>query len=64
MSAWENVMRIRCPKDTDPARRSLHVAYDVRLPLDITALNAVVKGIRKCACGAALVLCTDPGDPR
>lgn len=61
---WQNIMRLRCPKDTDPARRSLHVAYDVRLPLDITALNRVVKDLRRCACKAEMVICTDPEDPR
>lgn len=57
---WQNIMRLRCPKDTDAARRERHVAYDVRLPLDLAALNRVVKDMRRCACGANLVICTDP----
>ena len=61
--SWQSIMRLRCPKDTDPLRRALHVAYDVRLPLDLTALNAVVKSIRKCACGAEMVMAGE-GDPR
>ena len=61
MSAWENRMRVRCPKDDDPARRAMHFAYDVRLPIDVLA--ALVKGLSKCACGAKLAL-ADEGDPR
>jgi hypothetical protein len=57
----ESLLRVRCPRDTDPAHESLHVAMDVRLPLDVRALGAFTKGLR-CPCGASGVLIL-PGAP-
>lgn len=62
--SWGHVMRLRCPKDTDPTRRADHVAYDVRLPLGLRALGKVTRSLSACACGSKLIITTDLEDAR
>lgn len=50
------VMRVRCPKDTDPEREHEHLALDVRLPLLAEALGLILAGFPSCPCGAELVM--------
>lgn len=58
------VMRLRCPNDTDPAREVRHLAFDVRLPVDVSVLASFTHATRrlKCACGAPLVIRTVPDE--
>jgi hypothetical protein len=52
----DRVARLRCPKDTDAARRGEHLAIDVRLPLGMRELGEVMVRNGQCVCGAEMVL--------
>lgn len=58
----EPFLRLRCPKDTDPAHEAEHLAFDVRLPLRASLAGAFLQDAArcKCFCGAAMVLPLGP----
>lgn len=60
MAAHE-MMRVRCPQDT-PRGADGHLAVDVRLPLPMTAIPKLLRGLGRCPCGAKLVIDTRSGD--
>ena len=56
MAATE-MMRIRCPKDS-PREADLHLALDVRLPLGLDLVPAVLSALSRCPCGEEFVIDT------
>jgi hypothetical protein len=50
-------VRIRCPRDTNPARHGDHLAVDVRLPVPIGSYLTKLSQMR-CPCGAPMVVVT------
>lgn len=59
MNTWGKSFRIECPKDTGAGDR--HTAVEVRAPVDVLTFARLGKALRKCPCGAELVLRGEAG---
>lgn len=55
MNTWEESFVFSCPRDKG-AENERHTAVELRAPADLTTMAAIGKALRKCCCGAELVV--------
>lgn len=59
MNTWEESFVFSCPRDKGAENENSnehHTAVELRAPVDLTTMAAIGKALRKCCCGAELVV--------